>query len=196
LASTLSLAVLAGFGAGALMRTPRSAATRWLAAALCVAAAAEPVVAIAQLYPYTLSYYNVVFGGLRGADRRGFEVTFYWDTMGPEFLDWVRKEHAKRRLELRFPIALMSIRFLRQWGDLPADIPIVPMTPATEPDYVLQRRRGVYYPYDWWLEDKGRPRFVIRRQGVDLLRVYPYDESVRAYLATKDVKTPEHLRNY
>jgi len=30
---------------------------------------------IIQLYPYTLSYYNEAIGGLKGAERHGFELT-------------------------------------------------------------------------------------------------------------------------
>jgi hypothetical protein len=60
------------------------------------------------------------------------------------------------------------------------------LDPVTRPYYVLQRNRGVYAPMDWWIERNGHPVFVIRRQGVDLLYVYPFEESVRAVEATRD----------
>ncbi len=196
LPSVLSLAVLAGIGAGRLAERLAGTRFRVIAAVVGGAALLEGLVGIVQLYPYTLSYYNASIGGLKGAERHGFEITYYWDTMGPEFLEWVRRENARRHLELRFPSDLINVRFLREWGELPTSVKVLgPDLDAFEEDYVLQRRRGLYYPYDWWLEAHGRPSFVIRRQGVDLLRVYPFEESVRAYRETVDVEVPIYLRN-
>jgi hypothetical protein len=195
LPSLASLAVLAGIGVGALAARLRARGLAWVAWLLAAAATGESLVGIARTYPYTDSYYNAALGGLPGAERHGFELTYYWDTMGPEFLRWARAEAGRRPLELRFPSPLVNIQYLREWGELPRDVPVVGFENAPAPDYVLQRRRGVYYPYDWWLDRHGRPEFVIRRQGVDLLRVYSFEESFRAYQKTKDVPIPEYLRH-
>ena len=61
---------------------------------------------------------------------------------------------------------------------------IANLDPVTNPYYVLQRNRGVYGPMDWWLERNGHPVFTIRRQGVDLLRVYSFKELGQAAAAT------------
>ena len=196
LPSILSLAVLAGLGAAALARALRPRGLGWAAGLVAAVAVGESAVGVAQLYPYTLSYYNAALGGLRGAERSGFELTYYWDTLGPEFLAWVRDRDrdGPGRLELRFPTKLVNIGYLRDWGVLPRRVWVVSYEPATRPDYVLQRRRGLYHPSDWWLERHGMPTFTVRRQGVDLLRVYSVEETVRAFYATKDVPMPEHLR--
>ena len=196
LPSILSLAVLAGLGAAALARALRRRGLGWAAGLAAAAAVSEAALGVAQLYPYTLSYYTAALGGLRGAERSGFELTYYWDTLGPEFLAWVRDRDrdGPGRLELRFPTELVNIRYLREWGMLPRRVWVVPYEPATRPDYVLQRRRGVYHPSDWWLERHGTPTFAVRRQGIDLLRVYPVEETLRAYYATRDVPMPQHLR--
>jgi hypothetical protein len=196
LPSILSLAVLAGLGAAALAQALRARGLGWIAVVAAVAAFGEGTLGVVQLYPYTLSYYNAALGGLRGAERSGFELTYYWDTLGSEFLGWVRNRDrtVPGRLELRFPTELVTIRYLREWGVMPPDVWVVPYEPATRPDYVLQRRRGVYHPSDWWLERHGTPEFSVQRQGVDLLRVYPGDETLRAYHATKDIPMPDHLR--
>ena len=54
--------------------------------------------------------------------------------------------------------------------------------------FVLQRRRGLFYPSDRWLDQYGHPVFAIRREGVDLLRVFTVDEDREAAGArrTKD----------
>ena len=51
-------------------------------------------------------------------------------------------------------------------------------------------------PYEWWLERHGRPRFSVRRQGVDLLRVYPFAELDRALNATKADPIPEDVKKH
>jgi hypothetical protein len=195
LPSFLSFAVLAGLGGGWLAQLFDRYRFGWLVRLIPVIALCESAIGIIQLYPYTLSYYNAAVGGLRGAQRLGFELTYYWDTMGPDFADWVRDRSAEKAVELRFPSDLINIRFLREWGELPDDVPIVGIEHTNEPYYVLQRRRGCYFPYDWWLDRHGASSFVVSRQGVDLLRVYSYSESYRAFQATADEPIPEYLRN-
>jgi hypothetical protein len=183
--SVMSLGVLAGIGAWSLLAR-RSATVRKACGVLVLAlVCVEPVHGFLTIYPYMSSYYNVLIGGLRGAERHGFEVTYYWDTLGTEFQDWVRENSEAAPLDLNFPVGLVNVPYMREWGMLPpaSRVPIVPFDPVDLPYYVLQRRRGGYKPYDWWLERQGRPCFIIQRQGVDLLRVYPFEESFRAYRA-------------
>jgi hypothetical protein len=194
LPSIASLAVLAGIGAAWLREICCRLAIPRFAALVALFAVGESIGGIASLYPYTLSYYNPLVGGLRGAEKHGFELTYYWDTMGPEFLRHVRDLTDREAVELRFPSDLVNIRYLREWGELPLSVPIVGMESTTAPYYVLQRRRGLYYPYDEWLDAHGRACFAIARQGVELLRMYPYEESLRAYEHTKALPTPAHLR--
>jgi hypothetical protein len=125
-------------------------------------------------------------GGLRGAERLGFEETYYWDTLGGEFLAWVRRQSLERPLELGFPMGLLNIMILRDWGLFPAGVKVAQLDATQHFDYVLQRNRGIYAPWDWWLERYGHPIFVVRRQGVDLLRVYPAAEYERALKETRE----------
>ncbi len=197
LPSVMSLGVLAGFGVWWAIIHCRSRLQKWILLGGAGLLAIEPCIGIYTTYPYTDSYYNVAIGRLPGAERAGFEITYYWETLGREFEDWVLRESLHDKLGLRLPIGLVNIRYLREWGDLPSSrrVPIVPFEVSDRPSYVLQRRRGVYYPYDWWLERHGRPQFVIRREGVDLLRIYPFDESFRAYQGTRSIPTPAYLRH-
>jgi len=193
--SVMSLGVLAGIGAWSVTECRRPIRRKMARLLVLVLICIEPARGIWTTYPYTASYYNAAVGNLRGAERNGFEVTYYWETLGDEFQRWVRERSEGEALSLRLPIGLVNIYYMREWGMLPpaSRVPIVPLERASRPSYVLQRRRGVYYPYDWWLERHGRPRFVIRRQGVDLLRVYSFEESFRAYQATKNIPVPPYL---
>jgi hypothetical protein len=193
LPSLASLSVLAGLGVGCL--ADRLAFGRLVVVAPAIAALAmgESMEGIAQTYPYNLSFYNLAVGGLPGAERLGFEETYYWETLGPEFLDWVRQQSLREPVELQFPLGLLNIIILRHWGVFPEGVKVVELDPATHPYYVLQRNRGIYAPRDWWIERNGHPVFAIRRQGVDLLRVYSFEEWVQANEATRN--TPGVLKS-
>jgi hypothetical protein len=188
LPSLASLCILAGIGVGwvADRLSLVSLKLSWAGLGLAALALGECLLGIVRTYPYNLSYYSVAVGGLPGAERLGFEETYYWDTLGPEFLAWVRRRSEQGPLELEFPIGLLNILILRDWGLFPADVKVTQLDTATHPDYVLQRNRGIYTPADWWLERRGNPIFTIARQGVDLLRVYPADEIARARAETRD----------
>jgi len=196
LPSVASLALLAGFGAAWLGDRLRPRRLAWVAPLAVVVALGECVAGVGRTYPYTDSYYSAAVGGLRGAERLGFEVTYYWETLGIEFQNWLRFEGRRRPVGLRFPSPVITAFFLREWGMIPRQTLLVPFDPAAAPDYPMQRRRGVYLPHDWWLERHGRPSFVVRRQGVDLMRVYPDSEYRRAVVETADEPIPEYINNH
>jgi hypothetical protein len=185
LPSIASLSILAGIGVGWLADRLGSGRLVLVAPVVTGLAIGECLLGIARTYPYNLSYYNLAVGGLPGAERLGFEETYYWDTLGPEFHAWVRQRSRSENLELSFPMGLLNIMILRNWGAFPEGVRVAKLDATTHADYVLQRNRGIYTPLDWWLERNGHPIFAIRRQGVDLLRVYPFAEVVRAEEATR-----------
>jgi 4-amino-4-deoxy-L-arabinose transferase-like glycosyltransferase len=186
LPSLASLAVLAGLAVGCLADRFRSRRLAVIAPLVAALALGECVIGIVQTYPYNLSYYNVAVGGPAGAERLGFDQTYYWETLGPEFLDWARQRSLRQPVELFLPLGLLNILLLRHWGAFPPGVKVMNLDPATRPLHVLQRNRGIYDPKDWWLERNGHPVFAIRRQGVDLLRVYSFEELEQAMAATRD----------
>ena len=199
LPSIASLAVLAGLGVAWLVN---SSTRRWgRAAAIVLAAVAvcECAIGIVRTYPYTDSYYNLAFGGLPAAEKEGFELTYYWETAGPEFLDWARSQSSQKPIILCFTMDDANHSLLREWGNLPPAVKTLDMnTPGRGkpelPDYyVQQRRRGLYYPADQWLERHVRPVFAIQREGVDLLRVYPFEQFLEAARQNQNQPIPRYL---
>jgi Dolichyl-phosphate-mannose-protein mannosyltransferase len=186
LPSLASLSVLAGLGVGHLADRLGPGRLGIVAPTIAALAVGECLLGIAQTYPYTLSYYNQAVGGLRGAERLGLDQTYYCETFGPEFLDWVRGQSLRELVELQFPLGVLNVVVLRHWGIFPEGVKVKTLDPTTHPYYVLQRNRGIYAPKDWWIERNGHPVFAIRRQGVDLLRVYSYEEFVQAIAATRN----------
>lgn len=185
LPSLASLSILAGLGAGVLAHHFGRRRVGLIAPALAAMALGECALGIAQSYPYTLSYYSGAIGGPAGAERLGFEPTYYWETLGPEFFTWLRQLAAREPVELHFPFGLLNIILLREWGVFPAAVKVVLLDPSSHPYYVLQRNPGTFSAYDWWLERHGHPVFAIKRQGVDLLRVYRFEELAQACQITE-----------
>ncbi len=199
LPSVASLAVLAGLGAGWLADRFPSGWRRTAALLLAATAVGECLVGIARTYPYTDSYFNAALGGLKGAERTGFELTYYWETIGPEFLALVREKVRGQPVRLCIAMDVTNHELLREWGEIPRDVEFLPMNNPQagrpeRPDYYIQQRRfGLYYPADMWLERHGHPGFAISREGVDLLRVYRFEELLEAFRVTKDVPIPRYL---
>ena len=111
--------------------------------------------------------------GLPGAERLGFEETYYWDTLGPEFSPGCDSDRKTGRWSFSFPLGLLNIMILRDWGDFPGGVQGREAGPDDASRLRPPAQPGHLRPLDWWLERNGHPIFAIRRQGVDLLRVYP-----------------------
>jgi hypothetical protein len=202
LPSVASLAILAGMGVAWLAERLETGWRRVVPPLLATVAIGECIFGIARTFPYTDSYYNSAIGGLKGAERSGFELTYYWETAGPEFLDWARQQARTKPITLAFPMDATNHKLLREWGEIPPEVRVVDLNdpPAGKPirsDYfILQRRRGLYYPSDRWLDRHGHPVFAIHREGVDLLRVFTVDEDEEAARRTRNEPVPWHLRRW
>ncbi len=142
LPSLASLSVLAGLGVGYLADRLGSGRLGVVAPTIATLAVGECLLGIAQTYPYNLSYYNHAVSGLPGAERLGFDQSYYCETLGPEFLDWVRRQSLREPVELHFPLGLLNIVLLRHWGVFPEGVKVANLDPVTNPYYVLQRQPG------------------------------------------------------
>jgi hypothetical protein len=52
--------------------------------------------ALWRIHPYELSYYNELVGGPRGAWRRGFELTYWYDAFNPSVMDELNRRFPER----------------------------------------------------------------------------------------------------
>ncbi len=175
------LALVAGLGAASLIERIGC----W-GRALVAAALIEGAVSVALIMPVPLSYYSPIVGGLPGAARLGMEPTYYWDSLSGEALDWL-KAHTPPGQKVRFATYPSTFLYLSQTGQLPASW-LRPTEPSGWTWYVLQNRPGAFRPNDRALAAHGRPAFVVRKWGVPLLWVFPY-EQVEAPLVPA-MKTP------
>jgi 4-amino-4-deoxy-L-arabinose transferase-like glycosyltransferase len=133
-----------------------------------------------SIHPFELSYYNALIGGVRGADRKGLEVTYLQEVITPEFLS-----RLNRLLPAGSSLNGTMSQFLlieyQKRGVLRKDIRLVN---GAEVDYylILMRKsslRGYFDErppekalIDRWGRDGKEPLLVRSVQGVPLLLLY------------------------
>ncbi|MBX9654805.1 phospholipid carrier-dependent glycosyltransferase [bacterium] len=135
-----------------------------------IAAASESVGSVLSYHPLELSYYSPLVGGLPGAEKRGFEPTYFWDSLTPEVLDWLN-QHTSPGRSILFRNYTLSLRYLEEWGILRH-----PTDPRLYPPqwFVIQHRPGLYNESDRRLLAK-KPAFEKSLFGVPLLSIYPIE---------------------
>jgi len=87
------VALLAGIGGArcwdwVARRWPRRP---WRPLLLSVVFFLSQLAGIAWFHPYELSYYNALVGGLWGAEKLGFETTYWHEVVGPSLFRWIRR---------------------------------------------------------------------------------------------------------
>jgi 4-amino-4-deoxy-L-arabinose transferase-like glycosyltransferase len=164
------LALLAGAGA----RFLRERLPRW-SRLLVVAALLEGAISVAVMMPVPLSYYSPIVGGLPGAAALGMEPTYYWDALSPAARRWL-SAHTHTGQTILFRTFPLSWLYLRKTGELPPRL--APVDVGQTQWIVLQNRPGNFLDLDRKLVNGSRPAYTVRKLGVPLLWVFPY-EAVR-----------------
>ena len=160
---------------------------RWLGRGFVVAALAGAALSTAWYAPQWLSYYNLVIGGLRGADAAGMEATYYWDGLDAEVLDWLDEQTADdEKIAFASP-AWENLQLLRQWGTLRRSC--LPHEAGRHRWYVVQRRASLWSDADRRPVERERAAFrkTVRAWGwgpwrldVPIIEVFSYDQYLRA----------------
>lgn len=156
-------------GAQAARALPRIAAVAVVTLALGVQARA-----VIATYPYGMSYYNQLIGGLAGAERAGMEVTYWGDTYLAAAL-WLN-EHAPvdALVWIDPPGVEATMGMYRGLGILRSDIRTTAgATIPAEADYaVFQNKVTELSKLARWLLASRRPAATIELEGVPLLFIF------------------------
>jgi hypothetical protein len=137
---------------------------------------------LARYYPQTLSHYNILVGGVRGAAALGMEPAYWWDSLDADVLNWLN-DHTEPEARVAFS-ASANISILHGWGRLR---PVQAPRGGVFKWYVLQNRTAFLADSDRTLLASGTPALVKyagwHRTGhapwdldVPLLAVFPYDQ--------------------
>ncbi len=174
-------AALAGVGFTALVARSRTdedvapTSDKWLgltlpqrATALVLICIAPAAVTLYRTHPHYLSYYNLLVGGTTGAMDRGFEVSYWFDAVTPEFVAAVNDdlpEGATISAHAHWLGTLLGAGALR--GDLSSQ------PDAAKADYIiLQARSALSRPFRRLLFLQRPTGPVVAHDGVALASMY------------------------
>lgn len=152
--------------ARALPGDPARAGVALLAAIVCI----PPLVEAARQHPYPLTYFNGLVGGMRGAERRGFDVAYLKLEANRAVLDALNRElPADAALYANF--LNLDLTQHQRAGRLRADLRITRDPGAAFA--IVHNRRGWMTFFEARLWDGGsRPVWRLHHRGVDLVRIY------------------------
>lgn len=141
-----------------------------IATAIVVFLAGGSVFSIARNHPRELSYFNSWAGGLSGAEQRGFEVTYWCDSLDEEVVKELNRLLPPNARLKTFAFHALSLQILQQWGRLRPDIQVDPPQPHTA--FLLQYRKGFWGRTEHALFQQADPVAVWGRDGVPFLLLY------------------------
>lgn len=169
-------ALFIGRGVAASWKYLERRLPQWSIAGLLGLFLAAQAVGIWQLAPCWLSYFNASVGGLSGASKLGFQVTYWGDSVTRELLT-----RSAQRVPADSPLDVAPVLHPFQ---LPAwesqcpqlrsrNITLRPFDSADPARYLLVYYRRDYLPTDWKHSPASyRPVFEVVRQGTVLAGLY------------------------
>ena len=126
------------------------------------------------VHPFELSYFNATVGGLPGAARKGFEVSYWWEILNDETLGHLNENCRGRRVY--FPISPTD-HYFHQMLKL-GKISFIPAESLQQADFILfYARPNVPFweastlPQLHGLGRQSWPVWVLQPKGVTLLRL-------------------------
>jgi hypothetical protein len=151
------LAILAGIGAGFIAsKAPRGWARAFVQVAFW-AALAMPISVMARLQPCELSFYSIAIDGPTGAEKLGFEATYWGDSLTTEFL-----ERCAARCEHKEMIPLLPTLYAPHAARLSSTTMAAKEQQATPGDWL---KKADEIPKDWEKLGEAKRAIVFRRQG-------------------------------
>ncbi len=156
-------AILIGLGFGRVWNW-RGKATRVL---LCVVFLLQGY-GVMVLHPFGLSYYNLVVGGLPGAERLGLELTYWGDAIDRQLLDGLARRARPRQTAAVAPtLHHLQATSLQTRALVDRSIALQEEGAITSADWLLVYRRTAYWAPGLEAElRRCRPILLQRRQGV------------------------------
>jgi len=129
-----------------------------------------PALDLLAYHPYELSYFNRLIGGIRGAYRRGLEVTYFMEAMTPDFLAYLNRELPPNAV-VNASFSNFMLKHYQKEDRLRKDIRI------TENDdynfYILLNRQSFFTKKNWNLLDRTENLYgTVSLYGVPLVLVY------------------------
>jgi hypothetical protein len=150
----------------ALPGDPARVGVALLGAIVCI----PPLIEAARQHPYPLTYFNALVGGMRGAERRGFDVAYLKLEANRAVIDALnRKLPADAAIYANF--LNLDLTLHQRAGRLRGDLRITRDPRAAFA--IIHNRRGWMTFYEARIWDGRRvPIWRLNHRGVDLVRIY------------------------
>lgn len=146
----------------------------WLGRGFVVAVWALALWGLVAIAPCYLSYYNLLTGGVSGAARLGLPVTYWSDSLTPEFLEEVAQAVPPGSTVQVAPV-MEPLTQLNVLSHVPSlrdrRLRLVPWHTHSSPWLLLFERQDYLDP-EFRLPPKYEPVCALRRQGVILAALY------------------------
>lgn len=159
-------------------RLTQSDAGRWIGMGLLsmvlLLACIESFGAVRRYHPHQLSYYSPLINGLSGAEKLGFEPTYFWDSLTPEARAWLNT-HTEPDRSVLFRNNTPSFKYLRDWGQLTVPVALIDAHAGPPKWLVLQHRPGLFTQADRRLMAEEKPAYQYSLFDVPLLSIYPFE---------------------
>ena len=114
---------------------------------------------VVALHPFGLSYYNVLVGGLPGAERLGLELTYWGDAVDPVLLDRLARRAPARTRPPRWPPRSTTIQATATTtrAMIRRRVVLEDEDAAARADWLVVSRRTAYWRPDWRRRPAPRP---------------------------------------
>lgn len=109
-----------------------------------LAASAVLAILVWANHPFELSYYNCLIGGMQGAQKRGMEISYYWDAANPDFMRSVNRYLQNGATVYMVPQWDWLLDCYSDHGVLDGTYTVLGRRTSAFPDYFLVLRRLSY----------------------------------------------------
>ncbi|MBI3736961.1 glycosyltransferase family 39 protein [Candidatus Sumerlaeota bacterium] len=141
-------------------------------------------IAISRYYPYLLSYFNPLAGGIKGAEERGFEVTYWGEAVNEDVIKEINEKLPKEASLKVLALHEKCFEHLQKWKKLREDIKL-----GGDPPYdahLLLWRRGFFLRPEKALSTSNAfpPIAEWKKNDVTLLTLHRTGPAFEAYWPT------------
>ncbi len=173
-----ALAALSGLGtarlAAALAARVPATSRRTVPLAVIAGVYLPALVGLLQVYPYPMAYYNALVGGAVGADRRGFETSYWGDPFREAVRQVSRVAPPGAAVYLHPPGAIAMVEMYRGTGQLRGDLRLVHGAAGLRSAryFVYQNRRSEWDDLAFRLREQQTPAMVVDASGAAVAYIW------------------------
>ena len=130
------------------------------------------LVSLLLIHPFYLSYYNSLIGGLKGAEKKGMELTYWGDTINRRVFAWINANASPGSTISFYPAGYRQVKLYSLLGFLRKDLQGQDTINQKAEYVVLQMRKGLFNQKCWELIKYGSEVFSLQKDGVSLVKIY------------------------